>query len=409
MRKFVKRVSSKVSKLTSEQVQQLLDSLTEENEALDAVLESLGTGLLICNVDWHLKSENKAASRLIPITLHNGTVPVWELIKDIHIAEFLKSNSSTQKKNVSEKFSITTNRDSIDEDIDDSDEDNPEFTRFICISILPLVRTRKLSGYIIQIDDITEKHNQEALLRRMENLASLTNLAASVSHEIKNPLGAISIHIQLMQRALKKARDGDGKLPDKKFVENYLKIVNEEIERLNQIILDFLFAVRPISTNMELVDPTNLLTDFITFIHAELEEKHILFETELIKKPSRIMVDVKLFRQILINLAQNAIAAMPNGGFLWISTAIKNERFVLNIIDSGVGMDTQTQSRIFEPYFTTRAQGTGLGLTMVYKIVKEFSGEINVKSFPGEGTLFSINLPLPQNERPLLEYQKKGD
>lgn len=394
MRDFVKRVTSKISKLTSEQVEQLLDLLAEENEALVAVLESVSTGLLICNADWHIQLENKAASRYIPITLQGGAVPVWELVDDTNIAEFLKSSSSHQKKYVSEDFSLT---------------DSAGVTRFISVAVLPLVRLKKISGYIIQIDDITEKRNQEMLIHQMESLASLTNLAASVAHEIKNPLGAISIHIQLIQKALKKARLGDGKLPDEKFSENYLEIVNEEIERLNQIIVDFLFAVRPIKASMELADPTKLITNFTDFLNAELTEKHITLEMELMPSSPQIMVDTKLFRQMLVNLAQNSIAAMPDGGFLWISTTIKNERFVLNFVDSGTGMDEQTLNRVFEPYFTTKAQGTGLGLTMVYKIVKEFSGEINVKSFSGEGTLFCIIFPLPQKELRLLEYEKAGD
>ena len=120
------------------------------------------------------------------------------------------------------------------------------------------------------------------------------------------------------------------------------------------------------------------------------------------------MLDPKLFRQVLNNLVQNSIAAMPSGGILWLSTAVKGEHFVLSIADSGTGMDEQTVSRIFEPYFTTKAQGTGLGLTMVYKIIKEFGGDISVKSFPGEGTVFTLSFPIPQKEKRLLEYGKNG-
>ena len=116
------------------------------------------------------------------------------------------------------------------------------------------------------------------------------------------------------------------------------------------------------------------------------------------------MIDTKLFRQVLINLVQNSIAAMPNGGFLWINAAVKNDRFLLRIADSGLGMDEKTVNRIFEPYFTTKPQGTGLGMTMVYKIIKEFAGDIDVKSFPGEGTIFAMSFPIPQRERRLLAY-----
>ena len=98
---------------------------------------------------------------------------------------------------------------------------------------------------------------------------------------------------------------------------------------------------------------------------------------------------------------------MPDGGRLWVNTLVKDGFFILNIADNGTGMDENTVSRIFEPYFTTKTTGTGLGLTMVYKIIKEFSGDIQVQSFLGEGTLFSISIPVPQREHRLLEYSKE--
>lgn len=390
MRGFVKRVTDKISKLTPEQIQRLFDVLNDEAELLDAVFESLSTGLIVCDSHWQPVMVNKTAQLYIPLRMQcPSSVPVWEHIEDEGIAEFLKSSSGAQKKIISEDFTLSSPGGSA---------------RFIHIALLPLVRSKKIAGYIIQIDDITEKHSREVLMRRMENLASLTNLAASVAHEIKNPLGAISIHIQLIQKALKKARKSGGKLPDEKYAEKYLETVNEEIDRLNQIIVDFLFAVRPVSAELEALDPLSLLQPFADFIRAELEQKHIVLQTEFPTDSPRIMLDSKLFRQILNNLVQNSVAAMPDGGVLWISAAVKNDRYVVSIADSGEGMDEKTVSRIFEPYFTTKAQGTGLGLTMVYKIVKEFGGDINVKSFPGEGTIFAMSFPIPQRERRLLAY-----
>jgi len=238
----------------------------------------------------------------------------------------------------------------------------------------------------------------------MENLASLTNLAASVAHEIKNPLGSISIHIQLIQKAVLKSRSTDQKLPDEKFIENYLQIVNEEIERLNKIIVDFLFAVRPISASLELTDVVLLIKSFIPFFEPELEEQHISLETQLPDSAPLLNIDQKLFKQVLINLVQNAIAALHEGGRIILSAKTTNDLFVIRVADNGIGMDEETVHRVFEPYFTTKSNGTGLGLTMVYKIIKEFSGDITVQSYPGEGTIFTISLPIPQKEKRLLEY-----
>lgn len=397
MKGFSKRVSQMITKLPPEQVAQLVDSLSAENESLYSILESLNTGLIICDENWKLMQVNKAAERYVPLKIRGSEYRyneaaefVWEVVDDDDVANFLKMCGERQKCNISEEFTLSTSSGS---------------SRIINVSIQLLVQKKEYAGIIIKIDDITEKRNQEVLLRRMESLASLTNLAASVAHEIKNPLGSISIHIQLIQKALEKARKTDGMLPDAAFTDKHLAIVNEEIERLNQIIVDFLFAVRPVSATLELVDVNEELRAFTSFVQPELEKKNISLEVHLAEKLPRILLDTKLFKQVLINLAQNAIAAMENSSErkLLVTSKVSGDRFLVAVADTGCGMDTDTVARVFEPYFTTKAKGTGLGLTMVYKIIKEFSGDIDVKSFPGEGTIFTISLPIPQKEKLLLE------
>ncbi len=389
MREFFKRVSGKISKLTPEQVQVLIDSLTEENETLNAVLDSVHTGLLICNDQWQLESKNKAASRYLPMLSHNKQAPIWEQIRNAQVADFLRQNSTIQKNHIMDEFILF---------------DSNGINRFISVGIYPLVRTKKIWGYIVQVDDITEKRKQDMLIRRMESMAGLTNLAASVAHEIKNPLGAISIHIQLIQKALKKARDGDGKLPNEKYAEKYLHVVNEEVERLNNIIVDFLTAVRPVRPNIEAVEPIKLLRNFISFMEPELQEKNIELTTDFLSFAPFIHIDPKLFNQVLANLAQNAIAAMPDGGTISIVTSVANDKFVLTFSDTGIGMSEETVNRAFEPYYTTKAQGTGLGLALVYKVIKEMAGDISIKSVEGKGSDFIITFPLLQREQHLLAY-----
>lgn len=396
MRRFVSRVAQKVSKLSEEQVVQLLESVVDDNDTFSAVFDSLTVGLVICDTNGFVILSNKAAERFVPFTLKpatlaeqsNSDVPVWNIIADEDIALYLKTSYENQQSNCSEEFTVETQGGT---------------RRIIVVSVLPLVRNGRITGTIIQIDDVTEKRNQQTLLRRMENLASLTNLAASVAHEIKNPLGSISIHIQLIQRAFAKARAGDGLLPDKKFVEDYLDVVNEEIERLNKIIVDFLFAVRPITVNLEPVNPNEIIFRLLDFMKPEFEKNNIEIQTELLEKTPTIMLDCHLFKQVFMNLSQNAIAAMSDGGLFYIKSYVKDDKYILSIADNGCGMDEQTLSHVFEPYFTTKVTGTGLGLTMVYKIIKEFAGDIQVQSFVGEGTVFTISLPIPQKEKRLIE------
>ena len=413
MQEFSKRVSQKLSKLSDAQIQKVLDEVSAENAGYEAIIESLSTGLVIVDTAWRLLKVNKAAQRYIPFkTLSDEEgLPVWRLIADQDIALFLRQCGENDRTNCSEEYTLSTSGGSV---------------RFVDISVMPLVQKKELTGSIVTIDDVTEKRNQEILLHRMEALAGLTNLAAGVAHEIKNPLGAISIHIQLMQKAIKKKRAGDGRLPEPKFAEQYLEVVNEEIDRLNKIVVDFLMAVRPISATLELVEPNKLLDGFVAFFRPEFAEKGIALETKFCADCPRLLLDQKLFREVIVNLAQNALAAITekfpdcggkgrtNGesyascrGKLAICTAVKEDRYILRFSDNGSGMSEETAARIFEPYFTTKANGTGLGLAMVYKIIKEFSGDITVQSKEGEGTEFVITLPVPQKDRRLLTY--RGD
>ncbi|MCR5725404.1 MAG: PAS domain S-box protein [Treponema sp.] len=406
MQEFSKRVSQKLSKLSDAQIQNLVDELTAENGRYESIIGSLSTGLIIVDTSWQVVKINKAAQRYVPfktVPEENSGTPLWKIIADDDIAHFLKQCCTSDRTNCREEYTLSTSGGSI---------------RFVDISVMPLVQNRQLAGSIICVDDVTEKRNQEILLHRMEALAGLTNIAASVAHEIKNPLGAISIHIQLIQKAVRRAREADEKLPPPKFMENYLDVVNGEIDRLNKIVVDFLMAVRPISAQLELVNPNMLLDQLISFITPEFNDKHVSVISKLCTNSPRLLLDAKLFREVVVNIAQNALAAITErfpdvgeakpfaacGGKLTVETAVKDECFVLSFTDNGIGMDEATQARIFEPYFTTKANGTGLGMAMVYKIIKEFSGDISVTSSPGDGTTFTITLPVPQVDRRLLSY-----
>jgi len=405
MQEFSKRVSQKLSKLSENQIQDIVEAISAQNEMVDSIFQSLSTGLIIVDEKFHITKINKAAERYLPFSAHpekSENLFVWDIVDDDEISKFLKTNFETEKTNVSDEFTTATSGGSI---------------RFLDISISPLVHRKCLCGSIIRVEDVTEKRNQEIRLHRMEAMASLTNIAASVAHEIKNPLGAISIHIQLIQKAIKKRREADGMLPDPKFAEHYLDVVNQEIDNLNKIVVDFLMAVRPISAQLALVNPNNLLEQFVSFFKPEFTEKNIMVESDFCKDCPRILIDEKLFREVIVNLAQNSLAAITKRieefnslvpGLIQISTKVKDEMFVLRFRDNGSGMDEQTAARVFEPYFTTKANGTGLGMAMSYKIIKEFSGDISVKSVIGEGTEFTISIPVPQKDKRLLTYKGNG-
>jgi signal transduction histidine kinase len=232
----------------------------------------------------------------------------------------------------------------------------------------------------------------------MESLASLTTLAAGIAHEIKNPLGSLSIHVQLIQKAMaaqekyceeiRKSTNTECD-PGRHFrqIDKYLNVVNEEIDRLNSIVLDFLFALRPINADLRRGDINVLITELAGFVSFELKNANIECVLDLAENLSEIDFDAGLMKPALLNVIQNAAAAMSGGGKLTISTEETDEEVLIIIADTG---------------------GTGLGLTVLFKIVKEHRGEISVKSREGEGTAFTITLPKPQTERKLITYNAGG-
>lgn len=411
MNEFSNRFYEKLSKFSPTQIERIFNQLKNQNEMLGSLVQSLSVGVIALDKDFKIIELNNSALRLLPLNFNKKDKKkrlekIYNIISDDELSEFFKNCYDTNKTNVRSEFSILIN-------------DN---VRFVDISFLPLVQKNKINGSLVIVEDITERRNQAILLHRMEALASLTNIAANVAHEIKNPLGSISIHIQLMQKAVKKHRDGDGLLPDPKYTENYLEIVNQEIARLNKIVVDFLMAVKPISTELVLVNPNKILKNIVEFITPEFTEKRIKIITSFVDDCPRLLIDEKLFRDVVINVIVNAAAAMQERykenidnnifeevffGRLDIETFIKDGNFILKISDNGVGMSDEVKSRIFEPYYTTKANGTGLGMPMAYKIIKEFSGEIVVQSELGEGATFIISIPLPQIKTKLLSHEEK--
>lgn len=400
MREYVKRINQKASKLSNEQLLSIINELYSENESLYSLIDSLSNGLLIVDNNFCLLRSNLIVESRIPFSVHLDEIkdsnnPLWEYIEDEEIAGFFKNCMEKEITNSTEEFSTVTSGGSV---------------RFLNISISPLMQEGNLCGKIILVNDITHKKNQDVRLHRMENLANLTNLAAGMAHEIKNPLGAMSIHIQLIQKALVKARENDS-LPEKKFLENHLDVVNEEIEHLNKLVMDFLLAVRPVNANLELKIPDTIIKNVIEFIRPEFLNCGIQIETKFEGNSKKIMLDEKLFRDVIINLTQNSLAAIKTriaenqknySGVFEIQTFINDNKYIIVLSDNGCGMNENTVSKIFEPYFTTKANGTGLGMTMAYKIVKEFSGEILVDSKENKGSKFTLSFPIPQKDTKLL-------
>ena len=386
MREFIRRALQKTSRMNGEQIQSLLTMITEEYEMLDAVLDSLGTGLLICDAYHVVVQNNKAATRILPMDYHDYQErPVWACIHDPEISAFVEETIEKKETVTAREFPL-------------NDEHTP---KILSLSVMPLVKSKQVRGTIIMIDDITDKKKEELKNRRLESLASLTNLAANVAHEIKNPLGSISIHVQLVRKAVERLTGADTC-----SICKYLDVVDEEMERLNKIVVDFLFAVRPISFEFTALNINELIQDLAQFLAGEFEQAGISIDLDLAKDIPQIQGDERFLRQMLINLLKNAKAAMEGGGIARLATRFDDETIRITVEDTGTGIPDEVLNKIFEPYFTTKIDGTGLGLTMVYKVVKGHGGDITVQSRPSLGTRFTIQLPIYRRAQKMLEYEE---
>ena len=406
MRQIIKRALKIIARLhNTGQSDSLFTLLINDVDRLESVLDSLAEGNLVCDSEHNLIRANKSSERLLPLSRRGeDLVPVWKCVNDREIAAFLKSTILSGDRADGREF----------------ETGNKAVFRLLSISIFPLVKDYRITGSLVHVEDITEKRRKEIRMRQVENLASLTTLAAGVAHEIKNPLGSISIHIQLLQKAFAKNEElyffshpedkpdpnfSDGeKGPTAYFAmfHRYINVINEEIDRLNHIVVDFLFAVRPMTLNLQEANLNAFIREVMDFIAYELEEARIKPVLELDDNIPLLDLDVQVMKQALLNLIQNAVAAMEGGGTLTLKTEWKDNEALVSIIDTGTGISEQNLAKIFEPYFTTKEQGSGLGLTLVFKIIRGHRGEINVRSKEGEGTSFTFTLPVPQRVRRLL-------
>jgi PAS domain S-box-containing protein len=396
---FILQSLKKFDKLTREQARSIIALITDEVDLLGTALNSLMLGILVCNEEFKLILRNKAAERILALDeTESGTQPFWDFVKDEAIADFLFCTLSSGDRVDGRDFQFGAH---------DGTQHILEFT------ILPLVKNHHITGSLIIIEDVTEKRFHDVQNRRLENLARLTTLAAGIAHEIKNPLSAISIHVNLLQRALEKGKKEYDKRAMTPFVpyetlQKRIAIVNEEIGRLNRIVVDFLFAVRPMDITLIKSDINKLIRDIITLITIELEDSKITCAVSLEDTLPLAEFDEHHLKQALLNLIKNAMEAMQSGrgGTLTIKTASNETDIIISIADTGCGIREEDRAKIFEPYWTTKSSGTGLGLTLVYKIIREHKGEIIVNSKEGKGTSFIITLPIPPTGRHLLNYQE---
>lgn len=246
----------------------------------------------------------------------------------------------------------------------------------------------ELLGAVEIFEDLTELRALQEEVRRHQTLVELGEMAASIAHEIRNPLGGIGGFATLLERDL----EGDeAKL---KLARRIIKGINE----LHKLTSEVLIYTRKMEANFTAVDIKNAVQETISLIKMEAGEVKVEIEYVHPKEDIEVQVDIDLLKRMLLNLMQNAVHAMPQGGKLNLdlSWQLLHNRFTIRVKDSGVGIEKEHLEKIFNPFFTTSSRGTGLGLAMVRRIVEAHNGNITVKSAKGEGSEFTITLPILQ-------------
>ncbi|MGV3485784.1 MAG: two-component system sensor histidine kinase NtrB, partial [Planctomycetaceae bacterium] len=245
-------------------------------------------------------------------------------------------------------------------------------------------------GTVIHVRDVTEKAFMEQRLRRMERYMGLGSLAAGLQHEISNPLSALSLHIQLLSERLRK-ESADAE------TEELLDVLKTEVNRITAVLDGFRNYASVTQLGSSSTDVAALIAKLARFLQPQTNKQHVTIQLDLPAEPIPIEADSAQLEQVLLNLALNALAAMPDGGTLCFGIARHDDFLQIEVQDSGRGIPVEIQSRIFDPYFTTRSDGIGMGLALCDKIIRQHAGTIDFCTSPA-GTQFTILLPIKGQE-----------
>jgi PAS domain S-box-containing protein len=375
---------------TNRELRQSLAEKERISNYLKNILESLTSGVVAINLKGEITLFNRAAEEILGYKTEEVLGRKYEEIMGRGVDEkmTLPSTLKSRRSHINEEKDVFTKK-------------GKKIPLGFSSSLLT-DGDNNILGAVEVFFDLSKLKQLEEEVTRVRTLAALGEMAATMAHEVKNPLGGIRGFADLLDRDLK---EGD---PRKKSVEK----ITEGVETLDKIVLSLLNYSKPIKLDLHQVEFINFIDDAIKFFEIDLErgKKKIRIVREYPKKTLLCRIDPEQFRQVILNLLHNASQAMPQGGKIVVrvneeekgTTNSKNslrirqegKRVVLKISDNGVGMSKATLNKLFTPFFTTKEHGTGLGLSTVKKIVEAHGADIKVKSEIGKGTTVIVVLSL---------------
>jgi signal transduction histidine kinase len=376
----------------SQSVSTIRTRLAEQARRAESVVERLEDAVAVVGPDGHVAFANAAMKALLP-SLEPGAA-LASAVPESHPCRVL----------VEQALAVRASRGPLIADLPAAAGEARSQLQLMAHPIAD--PARGFVGVMLVARNVGALSQLQTMLRYSRKLASLNRLLAGVAHEVKNPLNAMTIHLELLRQKLGRratvavgAAAGAGGAggavlpPPADGIMSHVSIIGEEIRRLDHVVQGFLRFSRPEELQLEPVRVAALLRDIVDVVRPQAEQQGIAVEMEA-DDHAAIQVDRAMVRQALLNLALNAIDAMPTGGSLALrARAVEDQQVEIDVVDSGSGIAPEHLGRVFELYFTTREQGSGLGLSMVYRTVQLHDGTIDVESSPGRGATFRIRLP----------------
>jgi PAS domain S-box-containing protein len=363
-------LSSQLQRLGQEMQADRTASLSEKAQ-LEHIVDQLEDGVIFLNTDHRILFFNRAAAAAVgrPLEEVVGT-PLAEVLPEDHpLSELMAENSMGTAAPHNRTLAFP------------QDGTPREFL----VSIVAMRDKSRAMGAAILMKDLDSIKTVQSLVSYSAKLAALGRLTSGVAHEVKNPLNAMMIHLELLKERLE--------APSSE-VQQSLEVIGSEIHRLDRVVQGFLRFMRPQEPVLKTIDVNGLLRNLTALIEAEWQGEGIRIACELDPALPPVGADEELLRQAFLNMLQNAGQAMPKGGTVTIRTTCKGRDVVrVDITDEGVGIAPDDLERIFKLYYTTKPEGTGIGLSVAYRIVQLHDGAIEVDSELGRGTTMTVRLP----------------